>query len=91
MAGVKPEDLYLLDHRLSRRQKLRIFVRRNVRYYGATLAGMVAVLAIIGIVGGLYLGLPVLVARSLGYAPSGGLAIGTGPRASAGVTPRTAP
>ena len=88
---MRPEDFYFLDERLSRGQKLRLFARRSAHYSGATLLGMVGVVAIVTVIGGIYLGLPVLAMRTLGYVPGGGLSIGSGPNSSAGVKPSTMP
>lgn len=88
---MKPEDFYFLDERLSRGQKLRLFARRGARYGGATLLGMVGVAAIVTVVGGLYLGMPVIAMRTLGYVPGDGLTTGSGPISSGGVKPSTMP
>ncbi len=88
---MRPEDFYFLDERLSRGQKLRLFARRCAHYGGATLLGMVGVIAIITVIGGIYLGLPVIAMRTLGYVPGGGLSIGSGPISSGGVKPSTMP
>ena len=51
----------------------------------------VGVVGIVTVIGGLYLGLPVLAMRTLGYVPGGGLSIGSGPNSSPGVKPSTMP
>ncbi len=88
---MKPQDFYFLDERLSRAQKLRLFARRSARYGGATLLGMVGVAAIVTVIGGLYLGMPVIAMYKLGYIPTGGLSIGSGPASAGGAKPSTMP